>query len=95
MNGTIDIVKLLMAVLVIGIHTEPFSFHFWLDKGFGICTRLCVPFFFITSAYFYWRKEKSAIFFLSRIVLLYVIKDLSQLPRTFRCVVVDEKKLQE
>ena len=32
MNGTIDIVKLLMAVLVIGIHTEPFSFNFWLDK---------------------------------------------------------------
>ena len=32
MNGTIDIVKLLMAILVIGIHTEPFSFNFWLDK---------------------------------------------------------------
>ena len=80
MNGTIDIVKLLMAVLVIGIHTEPFSFNFWLDKGFGICTRLCVPFFFVTSAYFYWRKEKSAKSFLSRIVLLYVIWSVIYLP---------------
>ena len=80
MNGTIDIVKLLMAILVIGIHTEPFSFNFWLDKGFGICTRLCVPFFFVTSAYFYWRKEKSAKSFLSRIVLLYVIWSVIYLP---------------
>ena len=80
MNGTIDIVKLLMAILVIGIHTEPFGFHFWLDKGFGICTRLCVPFFFVTSAYFYWRKERSAKSFLSRIVLLYVIWSVIYLP---------------
>lgn len=80
MNGTIDIAKLLMAVLVIGIHTEPFSFNFWLDKGFGIVTRLCVPFFFVTSAYFFWIKEKSAAAFLKRIVLLYVVWSIIYLP---------------
>ena len=33
-NATIDIVKLIMAFLVVGIHTEPFGGVFWLDKGF-------------------------------------------------------------
>ena len=80
MNGAIDIAKILMAILVIGIHTEPFGFNFWLDKGFGIVTRLCVPFFFVTSAYFFWNKEKSAMTFLKRIVLLYVVWSIIYLP---------------
>ena len=79
-NGSIDITKLLMAVLVIGIHTEPFGFSFWLDKGFGIITRLCVPFFYVTSAYFFWIKEKSAKTFLKRIILLYVVWSIIYLP---------------
>ena len=79
-NGTIDLAKLIMAILVIGIHTEPFGFNFWLDKGFGICTRLCVPFFFVTSAYFYWRKEKSPKVFLQRIIILYVVWSIIYLP---------------
>ncbi len=44
-KATIDIVKLIMAFLVVDIHTEPFGGIFWLDKGFGIITRMCVPFF--------------------------------------------------
>ncbi len=80
MNGTVDIAKLLMAILVIGIHTEPFGFNFWLDKGFGILTRLCVPFFFVTSAYFFWRGEKSPKTFLQRIILLYVVWSVIYLP---------------
>lgn len=84
MNGAIDIAKLLMAVLVIGIHTEPFGFNFWLDKGFGIITRLCVPFFFVTSAYFFWNKEKPASTFLKRVVLLYVIWSIIYLPFDIR-----------
>ena len=51
-NSAIDITKLIMAVLVIGIHTEPFHANVWLDRGFGIITRLCLPFFFVASAYF-------------------------------------------
>lgn len=80
MNGTIDIVKYLMAILVIGIHTEPFGFNFWLDKGFGIITRLCVPFFFIASSYFFFRKEKAAKEFIGRIVLLYIVWSIIYLP---------------
>ncbi len=79
-NGTIDILKIIMALLVVGIHTEPFGFNIWLDRGFGIVTRLCVPFFFVTSAYFYWVKEKGALHYLKRILLLYVIWSLIYLP---------------
>lgn len=79
-NSTIDIFKVIMALLVVGIHTEPFGFNVWLDRGFGIITRLCVPFFFITSAYFYWLKEKRAFLYLKRIVLLYLIWSVIYLP---------------
>lgn len=79
-NSTIDILKVIMALLVVGIHTEPFGFNVWLDRGFGIITRLCVPFFFITSAYFYWLKEKGAFLYLKRIVLLYLIWSVIYLP---------------
>ena len=75
MNGTIDIAKLFMAVLVIGIHTEPFSFNFWLDKGFGIVTRLCVPFFFVSSG------DKASFFAnLLKIVLFFSVQDYQKMP---------------
>ena len=80
MNGTLDILKVIMALLVVGIHTEPFGFNIWLDRGFGIVTRLCVPFFFITSAYFYWLKDKGAMRFLKRILLLYLVWSIIYLP---------------
>lgn len=42
----VDIVKFICAILVIGIHTQPFEFNFILDKGYGMISRLAVPFFF-------------------------------------------------
>ncbi len=80
MNGALDFTKLLMAILVIGIHTEPFGFNYWLDKGFGIVTRLCVPFFFVTSAYLFWKKENSSKKFLLRILILFVVWSIIYLP---------------
>ncbi len=72
-NATLDVVKYIMAILVIGIHTEPFGFNFWFDKGFGIFTRLCVPFFFVASGFLYWSKDKSAFLYLKRIFILYAV----------------------
>ena len=83
MNATIDIFKLIMAILVVGIHTEPFGFNVWLDRGFGILTRLCVPFFFITSSYFFWRKEKKLTTYLIRLAGIYVIWSFIYLPFDF------------
>ena len=79
-NSSIDIAKLAMAILVIGIHTEPFHANIWLDRGFGILTRLCLPFFFVASAYFFFKNGKPLKAYLSRITLLYVIWSLIYLP---------------
>ena len=79
--SSLDITKYILAVLVIGIHTQPFSFNIWLDRGFAIITRICVPFFFVTSAYLFWKsKGKSATKYVFRISLLYVLWSLIYLP---------------
>ncbi len=81
-NATMDIAKLMMALLVVGIHTEPFGFNVWMDRGFGIITRLCVPFFFTASSYFYWVKKgtKPVIRYILRLALLYLIWTIIYLP---------------
>lgn len=79
-HAAIDITKLIMAFLVIAIHTEPFGFSFWLDKGFGIITRLCVPFFFVASSYFFFLKNGSALRYVKRLLLLYVVWSVIYLP---------------
>lgn len=79
-NATIDIAKMLMAILVVGIHTEPFGFNVWLDYGFGIITRFCVPFFFVASSYFFWIKPQEPASYVKRILKLYIIWSLVYLP---------------
>lgn len=79
-NTTIDLIKFLMAILVVGIHTQPFGFNIWLDRGFGIVTRLCVPYFFVASSYFFWIKPKNAELYIKRILKLYFIWSVIYLP---------------
>ncbi len=81
----VDIAKFICAILVIGIHTEPFAFNFLFDKGFGLVTRLAVPFFFISSSYFLFTKWSSDHKFsvkpyINRIVTTYFIWSLIYLP---------------
>ena len=52
----LDLMKLFCAILVVGIHTEPFGSVDLLDKMFAVVTRIAVPFFFVTSAFFYFKK---------------------------------------
>lgn len=57
-NGAIDIMKLIMAVVVIAAHTEPLHYvenKYILNVYFGI-KDLAVPFFFIASGYFLSKK---------------------------------------
>lgn len=81
-NGdtAVDIMKFIMSFLVVGIHTEPFGFNLWLDRGFGIVTRLCVPFFFVAGAYYFFLKERPLKKYIFRIGELYVIWSLIYLP---------------
>lgn len=79
-NGTVDIMKFIMAILVVGIHTEPFGFNIWLDRCFGIITRLCVPFFFVAGAYYFYLGQKPVKQYLMRIAELYIVWSIIYLP---------------
>ena len=54
--AAVDVFKFLCALLVILIHTKPFENHFWLDAGVGLITRFAVPYFFMSSAVFLFKK---------------------------------------
>ncbi|MEQ9455292.1 MAG: acyltransferase [Phycisphaeraceae bacterium] len=60
-NGTLDAVKILMALLVVGIHENPF-YEFSESAGYltgnGLF-RIAVPFFLITNGYFYFKADRS------------------------------------
>ena len=64
------------------IHTEPFSFNIWMDRGLGLFTRLAVPFFFVATGFLLFNgkvgKEK-AVGYIKRILILYVIWGLAYL----------------
>jgi serine/alanine racemase len=79
-NASIDVMKFILAIMVVGIHTEPFGFNIWLDRGFGIITRLCVPFFFIASSYYFYLGSKAVNKYLIRIIRLYFIWSVIYLP---------------
>lgn len=79
-NINIDLLKLLFAILVVGIHTEPFGNYIWLDRAYGIVTRLCVPFFFTISSYFFFLNKVSVTKYLKKITKIYIVWSLIYLP---------------
>ncbi len=83
MNAALDICKILMAVLVVGIHTRPFGFNDALQGVYFFATRLCVPFFFTASAYFFYLKQHSLLKYIKRIGILYLVWFLLFLPINF------------
>ena len=78
----IDILKYLFAFLVIAVHTFPFSD---IDPTFNllfiasIC-RLAVPFFFVASSFFFFRKQHKIDHYLKRITLLYLVWTIIYMP---------------
>lgn len=71
----LDLMKFICALLVVGIHTEPFAAVNILDKGFAVITRIAVPFFFVTSSFFYFKKPTSFQGFLNfaaRLLSIYI-----------------------
>lgn len=71
--AAIDIAKLIFALFVVAIHTEPFGFSFLLDKGFSIITRMCVPFFFVSSSYLFFNRNGKPVKYAKRLLSLYLV----------------------
>lgn len=75
----IDIFKFFCSFLIIGIHTAPFGELGILDSAFGVLTRIAVPFFFVSSSFFLFKKEFSwsrIARYCKRLLLLYVVYSL-------------------
>ena len=80
-NAVVDISKMFWAFVVVAHHTDLFAFSLWADRGFGLFNRLCIPFFFITSAFFCWsRGNDRAPAQIRRIGLLYLVWCIIYLP---------------
>ncbi|URN94593.1 MAG: acyltransferase family protein [Candidatus Pristimantibacillus lignocellulolyticus] len=77
-DRAIDIAKLVMAVLVICIHTDPLESYsvtgnFILTR---VIARVAVPFFFMAAGYYFWGKTRSTaqVFkYLKKIAFLYLV----------------------
>lgn len=94
-SAAVDVAKLVFAVLVIAVHTDPLSslspiVNYWLVS---VPARLAVPFFFLAAGYFLAEKMHSqktrrqawraALRYLRRLSRLYLVWSLVYLPHAF------------
>lgn len=62
----IDCIKFISALMVVAIHSQvP---YYW-----DVVCRVAVPFFFISSSFLFWYKEKPLIDFIKRMAVLYLV----------------------
>ncbi len=85
----LDLLKFICCIGIVAIHTRPFYYVSQLDRGATIITDMCVPIFFIISAYFLalkldikngWKTIKK---FVVRLGILYIIWIVIMLPTWF------------
>lgn len=78
---TLDLWKYICSILVLVIHTFPFSFNYWLDGAAGVITRFANPSFFTISGFLLFGRviqspenaEKTVAKQIKRILILYMI----------------------
>ena len=80
----IDCFRIIAAILVVTIHTSPLdtispTLDFYLTRGLG---RIAVPFFFITTAYFYFLNpsKKRLYKIIKQTLLIYLAAIIIYLP---------------
>lgn len=83
--NSIDVGKIIAATLVVGIHCNPFQglANDIIIEGFA---RLAVPFFFIVSAFLFFRKNPNGndvLHFLKRLLILYGFWFVFNLPQYY------------
>jgi hypothetical protein len=87
----IDFMKMVAAIFVVGIHTNPFySYSMNLNVLFRIVARLAVPLFFISSGFLiakkvdlidsFYEKRKYIIHYIKRIIVLFISWYIVNLP---------------
>lgn len=97
---SVDLVKFIMAIFVIAIHTHPHEVIDNINLCFFIenVISLAVPFFFVASSFFLWRKMDDAIYtdrllilrkWILHLIKLYTIWSMIYLPFTIYGYVID------
>lgn len=82
--NSIDLFKFIAAILVVAIHTHPFGENPDVDYYFTCFCRIAVPFFFITTSFFFFRKAKPDIkAYTKRLSILYLLWFIIELPLVY------------
>jgi hypothetical protein len=97
----VDLLKFICALLVVAIHVDPLSsystsLNFWVQNWFA---RIAVPFYFISSGYFLFRKttyenfdEKITLTYAGRVFRLYIIWTIIYFPLTLKFTILGNEK---
>lgn len=93
-NGyaSIDLAKVLAALLVLSIHTHPFASNTLADYYFTCLCRIGVPFFFVSGSYFFFSgKKKTLKTYVERLLKLYLIWFVLEIPITIQRFFIDSQ----
>ena len=87
--NSIDLAKFIAAILVVAIHTQPFKGTDY-DYYFTCFCRLAVPFFFVASSYFFFRRPSPDVKkYTKRLGTLYLMWFILELPIVYKRFFVD------
>ena len=87
---SIDLFKFIAAILVVALHARPFIFSEDLDYYVTCFCRIAVPFFFVTTSFFFFLKENPDIKkYTKRLSILYIAWFIIELPFVYQRFFVD------
>ena len=79
--SSVDLFKLIAAILVVCIHTHPLCNYEEADYFLTCFCRIAVPFFFCFSSFiFYYKKSHSILSYVKRMLKLYCVWFIVELP---------------
>lgn len=82
-HKSLDIFKFVAAILVVTLHAHPLSNFASGDYFLTALCRIAVPFFFITSSYLFFSRGKRVKDFAKRILILYAVWFVVNLPLVY------------
>lgn len=88
----LDLGKLIAAILVVLLHTHPFTEGTTADYWFSCLCRIAVPFFFITSSFLFYKRKGDIKKYIFRILILYAVWFFLELPLTIHRFFIDTDK---
>jgi len=85
----VDIAKFVGAILVVAIHTHPLRYGSTLDYYFNCLCRIAVPFFFVSTSYFFYSGGGNIEKYVKRMLILYTLWFIIELPLTIKVFFYD------